>query len=95
MKGLAFGLGEGCGIVGGVSEGGGFQEESWRGEMVGREALAEEGGTEGASFAGVRLHQGLKGGGQVAHAQAKVPRQFAIGDGLACRREGSEADFKR
>ena len=42
------------------------------GEAFGREALAEEGGAEGASLCRVLLHQRLKLGGQLGHSQAEV-----------------------
>ena len=94
MKGRSFGFGEGGGVVGGAAKFGGLLEETGGGKMVGREALAEEGGAEGFAVGRVIIHQGFELGGEVGHAQAKLAREVAVGDGFARSREGCEAGFK-
>lgn len=86
---------ESGGVGGGVAEFGRFQEEARRGKVVGREALVEESGAEGAVLGRVFLHQCFKLGGQVGHAEAKLFGELAVSDGLTRRCKGGEAGFKR
>lgn len=72
-----------------------LQEKPRSGEVVGREALAQEGGAERLALGGVPFHQAFKLAGEVGQAQAEVPGKLAIGDGFARRREGGEPFLKR
>jgi hypothetical protein len=73
---------------------GGFLEETGGWEMVGREALAEEGGAKGAVLSGVLFHQGFEGSREVSYSEPKLSREVAVGNGLTRGREGREPAFK-